>query len=1005
MPVDFLSQEQQRNYGRYPGDPSAAQLNRYFHLDDGDRALIAFRRGDHNRLGYAVQLCTVRFLGAFLPEIRQVPTAVVKTLAAQLGIADRGCLAEYLDQTRQDHADEIRVRFGYRDYSAQPEHWRLVRWLYTRAWLTAERPSVLFDLATARLVERKILLPGVTVLVRLIASVRDRASTRLWQALSERLTDEHRDRLEKLLVIPEGSRQTPFDRLRHAPTHLSAPSLVLALNRLDEVRKLGSNAVDISRIPLSRIDALARHAIAARSQALLRMHQPRRAATLLAFSIYLESVAQDDALDLFDQLVDTVFARTERAGKQDRLRHLKEFDAAALDLRKACQVLLDWECKDSAVRRTVFHQVSAERLEQAISIIGGQARPPDGAYYEDLPSRYNLIRRFLPALLRTVCFQGTRSGQPVLEALRFLHGIEGQKRPSMEAAPLGVVTAGWKRYVMAETDLADRRYYTFCVLERLQDHLRCRDVFVMPSRRWGDPRAKLLRGRHWESLRAQVCRTLNRDLHADPELASLEQQLDEAYRRTTQNLPANKAVHIEEQAGRHTLVLSPLDKLAEPQNLLDLRRRTNLLLPRVDLPEILLEIHAHTSFLDEFTHISEGNARADDLALSISAVLIAEACNIGSEPLVRRDIPALTMARLAWVRQNYIRAETLIRANARLVNAQVEIPLAQIWGGGEVASADGLRFVTPVRTLNAGPNPKYFGVGRGITYYNFTSDQFTGFHGIVIPGTLRDSLFILDGLLEQQTKLQPAEVMSDTAGYSDVVFGLFWMLGYQFSPRLADIGEARFWRISKSADYGKLNGLACHRIKMSLIRQNWDDLLRVAGSLKLGTVSASELMRTLQSSGRPSTLARAIGELGRIAKTLYLLAYLDDENYRRRILVQLNRGEGRHSLARATFHGQRGEIRQHYREGQEDQLGALGLVVNAIVLWNTCYMDAAIAHLKASGMDVTTEDLARLSPLSFGHINLLGRYSFQLPESVAKGQLRPLRDPSDADETEGGDAA
>ncbi len=92
--------------------------------------------------------------------------------------------------------------------------------------------------------------------------------------------------------------------------------------------------------------------------------------------------------------------------------------------------------------------------------------------------------------------------------------------------------------------------------------------------------------------------------------------------------------------------------------------------------------------------------------------------------------------------------------------------------GREVASADGLRFVVPVRTVNAGSNSKYFGTGRGITYYNFTSDQFTGFHGIVIPGTLRDSLFILEGLLEQQTSLRPLEIMADTAGASDVVFGL-----------------------------------------------------------------------------------------------------------------------------------------------------------------------------------------------------------------------------------------
>ena len=218
--------------------------------------------------------------------------------------------------------------------------------------------------------------------------------------------------------------------------------------------------------------------------------------------------------------------------------------------------------------------------------------------------------------------------------------------------------------------------------------------------------------------------------------------------------------------------------------------------------------------------------------------------------------------------------------------------------------------MVPVRTLNAGPNPKYFGVGRGVTYYNFSSDQFTGFHAIVIPGTLRDSLFILDGLLEQQTRLQPTELMADTAGSSDVVFGLFWLLGYQFSPRLADLGEARFWRLDQDADYGPLQGLARQRVNAELIARHWDDLLRVAGSLKLGTVSASEFMRTLQASSRLPGLARSIGELGRVAKTAYLLTYMHDETYRRRILTQLNRGEGRHSLARAIFHGRRGELRR-----------------------------------------------------------------------------------------------
>jgi TnpA family transposase len=138
-------------------------------------------------------------------------------------------------------------------------------------------------------------------------------------------------------------------------------------------------------------------------------------------------------------------------------------------------------------------------------------------------------------------------------------------------------------------------------------------------------------------------------------------------------------------------------------------------------------------------------------------------------------------------------------------------------------------------------------------------------------------------LLEQQTSPRPTELMSDTAGYSDVVFGLVWLLGYQFSPRLADLGDTRFWRIDPAADYGALNDLAPHRVNAALITQHWDDLLRVAGSLQLGTVSASEFMRALHGGSRISMLAKAIGELGRIAKTLYLLAYVDDEAYRRRI--------------------------------------------------------------------------------------------------------------------------
>jgi TnpA family transposase len=411
-----------------------------------------------------------------------------------------------------------------------------------------------------------------------------------------------------------------------------------------------------------------------------------------------------------------------------------------------------------------------------------------------------------------------------------------------------------------------------------------------------------------------------------------------------------------------------------------------------------LEIHGWTGVAEEFTHISDHQAYVEDLHISACGGRRAQACNTTFEPIVRNDMAALSFARLVWVLQNHIRAETIARANARLVKFQSRIPLAKFWGGGEVASADGLRFVVPMKSLNAGYNGKYFNEQRGVTYYNFMNNQFAGISSVVIPGTLGESPYLLDGLLEHRTETQPLQLITDTAGYSDIMFGLFWLLGFQFSPRLADLGDTRLWRLDPQAHYGVLNGVARNQLHPDWIAKHWDDFLRVAGSLKMGKVKPSELVRSLQRGRRVATLGRAIGELGRIPKTLHVLNVIADPDYRRHCLLQLNRHEGRNGLARRVFHGQRGELRQKYREGQEDQLGALGLVVNALILWTTRYMDAAINHLRSAGVEVKPEDVARLSPLTSRQFHMQGRFHFNVTEEILRGEMRPLRDPETMDD-------
>ncbi|MET3707526.1 TnpA family transposase [Arthrobacter sp. UYEF6] len=345
----------------------------------------------------------------------------------------------------------------------------------------------------------------------------------------------------------------------------------------------------------------------------------------------------------------------------------------------------------------------------------------------------------------------------------------------------------------------------------------------------------------------------------------------------------------------------------------------------MDLPDVLLEVNAWTCHLNDFTHLgmterASGSGLAD-LATSMAAVLVAEGCNLGFAPVIKHGHPALSRRRLPHVAQNYLRSDTLAAVNARLIDAQAGVATAQAWGGGQVASVDGLRFVVPVRTLDAGPNPHYFGQGRGVTWLNAINDQVSGIGAVVVTGTMRDSLHVADVILNRDGGPAPQMIATATASYSDIVFGLFRLLGYQFSPRLADMPDQRLWRLTipggRAADYGALNAVGTNKLSAGRIRVQWADMLRVVGSLHSGSVADYDLLRMLGRDSSPTPLGAAFAEYGRAAKTLHLLAMYDpdDESYRRSIHVQLTVQESPHRMARKIFYGQRGDIICYLKAG------------------------------------------------------------------------------------------
>ena len=521
---------QRDRYGRYPDVVTPNDLSRCFHLSDDDRAQIMSCRGHHNRLGFALQLSTVRYLGTFLDDPIAVPSSVLQSLSHQLDIHTLEGLQSYRNgEQREEHVTKIRKRYGYGDITEPRVGFRMTRWLYGVCWTGTERLSALFDRATAWLLAHKILLPGVTTLERFVVSVRARVEAHLYQLLTRGITLQQEDQLQQLLLVPEGDRVSLLDQIRSGPTRISGPAIRAAIDRLNAVRALGITIPMKARIPSSRIASLARFANRAKAQAISRMPTARRIATLVAFVHCLEATAQDEVLEVLEMLLDDLFGKAITADKKARLRTLKDLDQSAGALAEACHLLLDLDVPDESLRKKVFAKIPRAALENALERVSVLIRPPDDVYYQELSEHYRSVRGYLPHVLTHICFQAAPAGRPLLAACEWLRDQQDRNKPNNNA-PREVIDKAWQRYVVLKDGRVDIRAFTFCVLSHLQTAIHRRDVFTHPSWRYADPRANLLSDAEWGATRPIVCRTLGLPPDPQPMLESLAVELDKTYR-------------------------------------------------------------------------------------------------------------------------------------------------------------------------------------------------------------------------------------------------------------------------------------------------------------------------------------------------------------------------------------------------------------------------------------------------------------------------------------------
>ena len=410
-------------------------------------------------------------------------------------------------------------------------------------------------------------------------------------------------------------------------------------------------------------------------------------------------------------------------------------------------------------------------------------------------------------------------------------------------------------------------------------------------------------------------------------------------------------------------------------------------MPQIDITDLLAEVDTWAGLAHWFTHLRTGDTVR--LTPALLAAILGEATNLGAKRMADASV-GLSERQITWARLFHIRPETYKAALAAIINAHLAHPFAKLWGSGTTSSSDGQFFRAASRGAKRSDVNAHYSGDPGSKFYTWVSDQYGHFHILPMGAIEDEAVYVLDGLYGHESQIDIDEHYVDTGGGSDHVFSLFALGGKRVAPRLRDLKDWRLHSFEGADAYPTVKHYVGERIDAAAIREGWDEALRAGVSIVDRLVIPSILLKKLAALPRTNTLSRALREIGRIERTLFMTESYSSPQLRDRCRAGLNKGEAGNKLTRAVFFHERGEIRDGSFESQAFRASGLNLVVSAIVLWNTAYLSRAVESLRNEGHDLPDDIIRHISPQIWDHITLTGIYDWK-GEAHPKGTFRPLR--------------
>ncbi len=933
-----------------------ASLLKHYILADDDLEHIRARRRTENRIGFALQLCALRYPGRLLSPGEVIPEPVLNFIGAQLGI-DGDALLAYAArrQTRQEHLEAIRAIYSYRMFTGQPAR-EMASWLATAAEDARSSEELVRRFAT-ECRRRQIVLPGITITERRCAEALVAAERRIEARISARLDGAMRTRLDALPAEEVAGKLSRFVWLRQFEVGRNSADINRLLDRLEFLEGLGLSPEVLAGVPAHRVARLRRQGERYFADSVRELSDERRLAILAVCVLEWRAAIADAVVETHDRIVGRTWREAERLGTLVVTDAQKDLHTALGAFGNLGAALLEAKEDNAPLEDAVATSCGWGALEQLVAAAAQLTDKLKADPLTHVVHGYRRFRRYAPRMLRALDIACAPVAQPLVVALSIIRD-GAAARPTAFLRP----RSKWRNRLNACPE-GDDRLWQVAVLFHMRDAFRSGDLWLAHSRRYGDLKQALV---PISAVRA----TGRLAVPFEPEtwLAERKARLDEGLERLA--AAARQGTIPGGVIDGGTLRLERLASNAPPEAdelVLDLYRR----LPEVRITDILLEADAAIGFTGAFTHLRTGAPCRDRIGLL--NVLLAEGLNLGLSKMAEAS-DSHDFFQLSRLSRWHIEGEAIDRALAMVIEAHAELPMARFWGPGLTASSDGQFFPTARQgeAMNL-VNARYGGT-PGLKAYTHLSDRFGPFATQTIPATVNEAPYILDGLLMNETGRRIREQYADTGGSTDHTFAVTAILGYRFMPRIRDLSSRRLYVFEPKSVPEELRGLIGGKIRETTITHNWPDVLRSAATMAAGIMPPSQLLRKFAAYPRQHDLAIALREIGRIERTLFIIDWLLDVDMQRRVQLGLNKGEAHHALKNALRIGRQGEIRDRTSEGQHYRMAGLNLLAAIVIYWNTVRLEKAVRQRKRAGLPVEPELLAHISPLGWAHILLTGEY-------------------------------